>query len=70
MSATIEKNKQGQEELVLRLPIAQNPQPSSTGKTLLVATHTGDTGVRINGKVLRGSGSFYIDNPSYVKNGK
>lgn len=68
MSVTIEKNKaNGQDELVLRLPLDKNPKPSSTGKTLLVAAHSGPTGIKLGNHEIRGSGSFYVPNPSYVK---
>ena len=37
MNATIEKN-----ELVIRIPIQNPPQPSKSGKTLIVATSGGN----------------------------
>jgi len=37
MKVTIENG-----ELVIRTPIAQNPEPSSTGKTLVVASSRGN----------------------------
>ena len=38
--------------LVIRIPLKREPHPSSTGKTLIVATTDGpaDTGVEIDGK--------------------
>lgn len=47
MKAVLEGN-----ELVIRLPVNHNPQPSKTGKTLIVATSNGNkaTTVQVAGR--------------------
>lgn len=57
MKATIEKG-----ELVIRIPVSDDPQPSATGKTLVVASSRGNikTDVMIQGKPLTIGLNAYI----------
>jgi hypothetical protein len=56
MSATIENN-----HLVIKLPL-QSPRPSSSGKTLVVATTSGNqvTAAMVNGKAVTIGVNAYI----------
>lgn len=49
-------------QLVITMPIDPNPQPSSTGKTLLIASTHGSikSGIQVSGKELTISVNAYI----------
>lgn len=57
MKVTIENN-----DLVIRLPMQTPPQPSATGKTMVVATTRGNikTQVMVDGKPLTVGVNAYI----------
>jgi hypothetical protein len=59
MKVTLENN-----ELVIRIPMNQTPTPSSSGKTLVVASTHGNqvTGVMVNGKPVTIGLNAYISN--------
>lgn len=50
------------EMLVIRLPMRKNPTPSSTGKTLVVASTAGNkpTDIKVKGKTLTVGVNAYI----------
>lgn len=52
MKATIEKQSDGTEVLVLRLNVIKPPRLSNSGKVLLVASESAKTDLTVNGKVL------------------
>lgn len=60
MKATIEKNSDGTETLIVRVPVINPPRPSSTGKVLLVASESGKTDLSVAGKVVSISFNAYI----------
>jgi hypothetical protein len=49
-------------ELVIRVPMNKNPQPSASGKTLIVATSNGNqpTTVQVNGKPVTVGFNAYV----------
>lgn len=52
-----------QGELIIRVPLAENPPPSSSGKTLVVASSRGfiDTGqTDAQGRPIKGSFNFCV----------
>lgn len=50
------------DNLVITIPVDKNPQPSASGKTLVVATSRGNqvTGVLVDGKPLTVGFNAYI----------
>ena len=58
--------------LVIEIPVITPPAPSSTGKTLMVASTRGavETEVEINGKTLQANLNLYIYASDKVKGGK
>lgn len=59
MKVAIEKN-----ELVIRVPLISTPKPSSTGKTLLVASSGGNQRTTCE---LKGYGPITVGLNAYVK---
>lgn len=64
LRATLEND-----DLVIRIPRNKIPKPSSTGKTLIVASSNGNltTQLAIDGQNLVVGFNAYIPNPDYVK---
>jgi hypothetical protein len=66
MTATIDTKAK---TLTIVLPLNETPAPSSTGKTLVVATSGGNfpTTAQVNGKPVVIGVNAYIKNDEYVK---
>lgn len=52
--------------LYIEIPVQATPTPSSSGKTLVVASSHGNspTGIQVAGSVLRVGVNAFIDNPA------
>jgi len=57
MTATIDTKTN---EIVIRVPQINPPRPSSSGKTLLVASESGKTALQVGGKVVTVSLNAHI----------
>ena len=60
MKATIEKQTDGSEILVLRVPLITPPRPSTSGKVLLIASESGKTELVVKGKTVSVGLNAYI----------
>jgi len=66
MKVTIEKATKGGDELVIRIPLGK-PTPSSSGKTLVVASSHGNQKTECE---LKGYGPITVGVNAYVKPGQ